>query len=267
MGNTDPNESAVCYLKQDNAFYLTGGDNGDTADKHQTRYRYSPVHKEAAVCCVPNAGRIVPYYIQNMWMKDDEGLVAALLGPCELTTHLKNSRVSIKEETGYPYENSIHFTVSCEQVAKFSIKIRKPQWAVAAQSSLPYKEENGFLVFKQLWPEQTSFTVSFTAAIVKKETANKEIYFESGPFVLCHVLEAKQTITKSFNIPGLHESVYEPVHHFSWQFDNESLQPVTNMANTFTTRMFNGTTGRKEEIILEPMAKTILRQVSFQQKK
>jgi uncharacterized protein len=267
MGNTHPSESSICYLKQDNAFYLAGGNNGDTTDKHQTRYRYSPVHKEAAVCCVPNAGRIVPYYIQNMWMKDEEGLVATLLGPCEVITNLKNTTVSVKEETGYPYENSIRFRVNCKQAATFSIKIRKPQWAVAVQSSLPCKEENGFLVFKQLWGNQNEIIISFTSEIVKKETANKEIYFESGPFVLCRVIEAKQTITKTFTIPGLHESVYEPVNHFNLQYDNELLQPVTNRPNTFTTKMINRSTGKIEEIVLVPMAKTILRQVSFPIKK
>ena len=75
MGAIHPTESAICYLKTDNAFSLTGGKNGDTSNIHQTRYCYSPVHKEAAVCCVPNAGRIGPYYIQNMWMKDKDWLL------------------------------------------------------------------------------------------------------------------------------------------------------------------------------------------------
>jgi DUF1680 family protein len=60
MGATHPEKSAICYLKTDNSYMLTGGKHGDTTDPHQTRYRYSPVHKEAAVCCVPNAGRIFP---------------------------------------------------------------------------------------------------------------------------------------------------------------------------------------------------------------
>jgi DUF1680 family protein len=67
QGARHPNESCIAYLKSDNSFYMTGGLNGDSTDKNQTRYTYSPVHQEAAVCCVPNAGRIAPYYVQNMW--------------------------------------------------------------------------------------------------------------------------------------------------------------------------------------------------------
>jgi hypothetical protein len=266
MGNTHPTESAICYLKQDNSFFLTGGFNGDTTDKHQTRYRYSPVHKEAAVCCVPNAGRIIPYYVQNMWSKDKDGLVASLLGPCTLNTVINNNTVSIKEETAYPFENNIRFVINCKQPAKFAIKIRKPEWAVAVQSSLPYKEENGFLVFRQLWNKENHLSISFSSAIIKKETAGKEIYFESGPLVLCHALDATQKITKSYGIAELRESVYEPIHQTVYQYDDASILPDANHPNRFKTTMINSSTREKEEIDLVPMAKTILRQVSFTRK-
>lgn len=70
---------------------------------------YSPVHREAAVCCVPNAGRIGPWYIQHMWMKDDEGILATLLGPSELNTTVKNQKVSIESITGYPFDFDFPF--------------------------------------------------------------------------------------------------------------------------------------------------------------
>ncbi|ULQ54741.1 beta-L-arabinofuranosidase domain-containing protein [Flavihumibacter fluvii] len=262
-GNTHPTESAICYLKQDNTFYLTGGDNGDTTDKHQTRYRYSPVHKEAAVCCVPNAGRIVPYYIQNMWMKENNTLVATLLGPSEVNTIIHNKTVSIKEETTYPYENTIRFTINCNQPNTFSLKIRKPGWAVSVQSTLPYKEENGFLIFRQLWGKQTSLRVSFHTEIVKKETSNNEVYFESGPFVLCHEIKADQEITKKYSVPGLFESIYQPVQLKIYQYDKDQTLPEVTHTNTFKISMINSSTGKKDEIKLVPMAKTILRQVTF----
>jgi DUF1680 family protein len=201
-----------------------------------------------------------------MWMKDKEGLVASLLGPCEVTTNIKNTYVTIKEETAYPFENSIRFIVRCQQPATFSIKIRKPHWVVSVKASIHYKEENGFLIFEQLWGKQTDLAISFTPEIVKKETANKEVYFESGPFVMCHEIDAIQTITKSFNIAGLNESVYKPVSHTVYQYDNNLVNPAANLRNTFRTSMINSVSGIKEEILLVPMANTILRQVTFQKK-
>ena len=266
MGNTNPDESAICYLKQDNAFYLTGGNNGDTTDKKQTRYRYSPVHKEAAVCCVPNAGKIIPYYVQHLWMKDQEGLIASLLGPSEVNTTIHNKAVSIKEETNYPFSNMIRFTIHCKEPATFSIKIRKPDWAIDVKSTLTYKEEQGYLVFHQLWGKESQLMISFTSTISKKETANKEIYFESGPFVLCHVIEGKQDITKTYPFGGLRESTYKPIALTLYQYADDSLEPAEANGNTFKTSMINRSTGKKEVIILVPMARTILRQVTFKTK-
>ena len=266
MGNTHPTESAICYLKQDNAFVLTGGNNGDTTDKHQTRYRYSPVHKEAAVCCVPNAGRIVPYYVQHMWSKDQDGLVATLLGPAELHTIVNKTAVSILEETSYPFEHAIRFTIQCKQPSRFAIKIRRPEWAISVKSSVPYTEKNGFLVFQQTWDRKTQIRISFSSATLKKETWDKEVYFQNGPLVLCHPIEAAQTITKTYPNSNLRESVYVPVQPVIYQYDQDPLIRSEKATNQATIKMVQTATGSKEVIRLVPMAHTILRQVTFKQK-
>lgn len=263
MGNTHPTESGICYLKQDNAYFLTGGNNGDTLDKNQTRYRYSPIHKEAAVCCIPNAGRMIPYYIQNMWVKDHDGLVASLLGPCEVNTTFQKNIISINEETDYPFENTIRLTITNQVPGLFSIKIRKPQWAVQLNASLPYTEENGFLVFRRVWGKKTLVNISFTSTIVKKETSNQEVYFENGPLVLCHPIEATETITKKFPIAQLHESVYTPTQLNIYQYNKQFQLPIADQAHRYTMTLINSATGKKETIYLVPMAKTILRQVTF----
>ena len=86
QGARDPNSSCIAYLKTDNSWYMTGGRNTDSGNARQTRYKYSPVHQDVAVCCAPNAGRIAPYFVSRMWMRSSSGLVATLLGPCKLTT-------------------------------------------------------------------------------------------------------------------------------------------------------------------------------------
>jgi DUF1680 family protein len=261
LGNTHPTQSAICYLKQDNSFQLTGGNNGDTTDKHQTRYRYSPVHKEAAVCCIPNAGRIVPYFIQNMWMKEGQDLVATLLGPSVLNTTLSNTPIIITETTEYPFENNIAFQITAKSHIRFSLKIRKPQWAIAVKSSLPYKEVNGYLVFDQVWNQSTKLEIDFTSEISKKFTADKEVYFQNGPLVLCHEINATQKITRIYPIAGLFESSYQATQPVTYTYEKGEFKAMTK--NTCSVWMTNPTTGKQELLVLKPMARTILRQVSF----
>lgn len=263
MGATHPTGSAICYLKTDNAFILTGGKHGDTTDKHQTRYRYSPVHKEAAVCCVPNAGRIVPYFIQNMWMKDKQGLVASLLGPCKLVTTVNGQKVIINEITEYPFENTIKLKVSSSKAISFIIKLRKPDWAVSVQSSLPYKEENGFLVFNRTWKPDDNLTVTFNTKSMQKETTNKEVYFEFGPLVLCYPAEGQQWVTKEYHRAGLQESVYKPKQQVFYQYSGAELQKDNSNKMKFNTSLYNTGTKKNEKVELIPMFKTILRQVTF----
>lgn len=263
MGNTHPTESSICYLKQDNAFFLTGGNNGDTSDPHQTRYRYSPVHREAAVCCVPNAGRIVPYYLQHMWLKDEAGLTAALLGPCELSTRIGNTAVSIREVTNYPFDHQFQFVVSPRAPVRFALRIRKPGWATSVQASHPYREQDGYLVFEKQWSQTSTLAISFGSSLQVKTTGNQEVYFQSGALVLCSEIAGRQTITKSFGRTGLHESVYTPLAPAVWLYAGSQPTALPGSPHRYRIALLNKATGQPEERTLVPMAKTILRQVSF----
>jgi DUF1680 family protein len=263
LGSTHPEESAICYLKQDDAFFLTGGNNGDSSDKHQTRYRYSPIHREAAVCCVPNAGRVFPYFVQHMWMKDGDGLVASLLGPCEVRTVIQNRSVSVKVSTDYPFDNRMRFTVEADGPATFPLKVRKPVGRVAVSASIPYKEEDGFLVFRQRWDKQTVFDLSFEFQPERKTAAGGASYFQYGPLVLCRPLPAEQKVTREFNLAGLRESVYIPLSRTDYRYAQAPLVRVSQDKLLFRTQMVRSATGNTDTVDLVPMAGTILRQVTF----
>lgn len=265
LGATHPEQSAICYLKTDNAFILTGGKHGDTTDKHQTRYRYSPVHKEAAVCCVPNAGRIGPYFIQNMWMKDEDGLVATLLGPSALNTTVNGKNVTIESTTAYPFDFDIRFKIKTTEGNRFSIRIRKPEWAIVAYTSIPCKEEDGYLVFTKAWKEQDELVIGFEAVIKQKATAD-ESYFQYGPLVLCHPLKSTELTTKTYTIAGLKEFNSVPQEKTAYEYTGELPVQDTLHKNRFTIEMKVSGRDQTEKLSLVPMALTILRQVTFKTK-
>jgi len=265
-GATHPDQSAICYLKTDNTYILNGGKHGDTTDKHQTRYRYSPVHREAAVCCVPNAGRIGPWYIQHMWMKDQDGLVATLLGPSELNTTLNGKKVQITTVTGYPFDMDFRFRIYTTEGNRFSIKIRKPGWAIAVYTSTPFKEENGFLVFKKRWKQQDELIIRFEAAIQKNQTNGDEYYFQYGPLVLCHPLNSTEVITKTYTIAGLTDFNCLPLKETVVELNGALPVQDATVKNHFHAEIKPAGTDQPEVILLVPMAGTTLRQVTFKMK-
>ena len=264
QGARHPIESSIAYLKSDNSYYMTGGLNGDTSLKHQTRYKYSPVHQDAAVCCVPNAGRIAPYYIQNMWLREGTSLVASLLGPSELTTVLNGKTVSVKEKTSYPFGNTIEFEVNTVNT-RFDLKIRKPSWAAKFSVSDNYEEENGFIVISKTWNGKQTIRLQFYPQAEVKEDLNGEIYFTYGALVLAHPIKALATQTKSFPLEGFYDLHYRPEHLVVYQYAGEEINNPSGSL-LFKTRLFNPATGKKEGVSLKPMGQTILRQTTFKKK-
>ncbi|MET0465134.1 MAG: beta-L-arabinofuranosidase domain-containing protein [Chitinophagaceae bacterium] len=262
QGARHPEESCIAYLKTDNSFYMTGGLNGDTSVKTQTRYKYSPAHQDAAVCCVPNAGRITPYFIQYMWLKDGENLVANLLGPVELSTTIKGKSIKVREEAAFTSRQEVKITV-WGAGANFSIRIRKPSWAKKYTSSLPVTEKDGYLVISRQWNGEQVLVLSFEAGVDTHKDINGEYYFSYGPFVLARPIPAISEISRSFPIPGFSDLKYRPENLVVYQYIlGES--PVSAGRNLrFTLNATNPATGRKEAISLEPVGKTILRQVTF----
>lgn len=264
QGARDPDESCIAYLKTDNSYYMTGGINGDTSDKKQTRYSYSPVHRAAAVCCVPNAGRIFPYYVQDMWMRDKSDLVATLLGPCKLTTTVKRRKISIEENTSYPYDNSIEFKIKTDQPVMFTLKIRKPGWADKLSVSEAYKQEDGFIIINKVWNGNEKIVINFYTRPEAKEDKNNEYYFTYGALVLAHPIRATAVITKNYPLKGFHDFHYTPdsLVIFTSQFTPHIA--IANLKQLqFSTMMYNPISDKKEEIQLVPVGETVLRQVSF----
>ncbi len=264
QGSRNPQHSCIAYLKSDNSYYMTGGLNGDTTVKHQTRYKYSPVHQDAAVCCVPNAGRIAPYFIQSMWMKEDQNLVASLLGPCEMHTTINGKEVAIKEQTAYPYDYTIVFEIAASD-ARFNLKIRKPAWADKFSVSEPYREENGFIVIEKKWSGKQTITLTWHPEPVIRQDVNQEHYFTYGPLVLAHPLKAAAAETRRYPLAGFGDWEYTPEKLTVYRYpDKITTQQEGKLL--FTTSLFNPDTRETEIVELLPMGQTILRQVTFKNK-
>lgn len=263
MGAVHPDESAICYLKTDNTFYLTGGKHGDTTDKNQTRYRYSPVHKEAAVCCVPNAGRIGPSYIEHMWMTDQDGPVATLFGPCTLRTRVGGQQIMITEITDYPFMNTIQFRISAAQEHATVIKVRKPAWAASVRTSVPYTMSGDMMVFSRTWKKEDVVEISFETSVQVRQAGKGQVSFMYGPLVLCAPLQGVQQITKTYPDASFRESIYRPLDQVSWQYTGETLVQPDKKKPEFRARLIDKVSGISKVVSMVPMFHTILRQVTF----
>ena len=243
---------------------LEGGKNGDQSDKNQTRDRYSPVHKEAAVCCVPNAGKIVASYVEHMWMQHDNAIYATLLGPNELNTSIKSEPITIKEMTNYPFDNPITFKIEIKKSTRFDLFIKRPEGIEDITLNMPFENKDGYLHINRLWKNGDILQFRMNPKVLQRQTIQGEQYFMYGPVVLAHAIDGKQHVTKNYSVAGLKEMTYTPLSKSIYLY---SGMPVTKLKASkslrFITQMKDSKTGTSVPLELVPMGTTILRQTTF----
>ena len=128
------------------------------------------------LCCVGNCNRIVPHYIEHMWMIAPDGSPAAMVyGPCVLKTKVNGVPLTIKTETEYPFETSMVMCVRPERKTKFSLGLRIPQWCdtptatVNGRSVSLVPDKHGFASIKRTWglADEVRLNFPMRASVVK----------------------------------------------------------------------------------------------------
>ncbi len=262
QGSRNPAHSCIAYLKTDNSYEMTGTKNGEAEPKrNQTRYKYSPAHQDVAVCCNPNAGRITPYFIQSMWLKENENiLVASLLGPSVLETTIMKVPVKIEELTEYPFKNSFTFKISSDKEIPLKIKIRRPNWIKTIQSSEKYEIQNGFIVIQRTFKKVDSINLKFSTTVMVHEDSNHEKYFTYGALVFAKPISAVELKGRTY-LPGFYDLNY--LAKDSTRYDYIENNKARYRDNIIYVNLKNSKIKKTELVKLEPFCKTILRQTSF----
>jgi len=271
QGARHPQESAIAYLKTDNSYSMTGPLHpNDPIDPRnpQTRYKYSPAHQDVAVCCVPNAGRIYPYYIKSMWLRTPKGLLCALYGASELNTEVNGANVHITEQTNYPFDLSIAFSIDVSQPVEFELAFRKPAWAIGfdIQTNEKWQEENGVIKVHKTWQAGDKLVLHFQTKIITHQFHKDESFISYGPLVFARPLNSQAKEGKSYPVEGLRDLYYslDASSNLADLPDTKDLrfeQQPFHAENLWETLSI--ITGSKTSSKLVPMGASILRQITF----
>ncbi|MES2732947.1 MAG: beta-L-arabinofuranosidase domain-containing protein [Bacteroidota bacterium] len=81
-------------------------------------------------CCQHNHAQGWPYYVENLWMATpDNGLAAVLFNSNVVAAKVGDgTSVTLKEETNYPFEESVRFVVGTSKEVNFPLYLRIPAW-------------------------------------------------------------------------------------------------------------------------------------------
>lgn len=285
QGARHPHASAITYLRTDNSTTLDGPLHPGDAPTHQgpqTRYKYSPVHQDVAVCCAPNAGRIYPYFVKAMWLRSDAGLVAALYGPCEVRTEVTGVPVRIVEETNYPFELTVTLTIEVAEPVEFELAFRVPSWSdgVVCLSSdgndVRIPAAAGYGRLRRAWHSGDRVTLAFPAEVTVHEFRPGERYFSRGPLVFARPIAERAAAGRAYPVDGfcdLHCTPQDAAEAQPYRLPQGAVFAVEHSpfdaerawqsGPTLVGEMLQGASGQAVATRLVPLGGTVLRQVTF----
>lgn len=148
-------------------------------------------------CCPPNVVRTIAEVSNYVYNLSDEGLYVNLYGGSRLNTKWKDgSRISIIQETNYPWNGTIKFTVE-QAPSNLSLFLRIPGWAKGAKifvNGNPYNAkvaEGTYTAVKKPWKKGDVIelvlpmeTKLMAANPLVEETRN-QVAVKRGPVVYC----------------------------------------------------------------------------------
>ncbi len=145
-------------------------------------------------CCQHNHSQGWPYYIEHLALATpDNGVAFALYGAC--TANLKvagNIPVNIKEETNYPFEEQIRFSVKTTDNVEFPLYLRIPTWCKKASIKIngitqSEKPESGkYMMIQRKWSngDQVTLELPMELSIKRWEVNKNSVSVNYGPLTM-----------------------------------------------------------------------------------
>ncbi|TSD66090.1 hypothetical protein FFF34_001430 [Inquilinus sp. KBS0705] len=141
-------------------------------------------------CCTSNMHQGWPKFTQNLWYATpDNGLAALVYSPSEVKAFVgHHSEISFKEETGYPFGETIKFTLQSKGDIAFPFSLRIPEWCKKANISIngaAYSQPDGNQVVQinRTWKNGDVVELTLPMHITKNTWYENSASIERGPIV------------------------------------------------------------------------------------
>ena len=131
-----PDMRSLRYITSPNMAISDGKNYGGSIDNHLTgMLSMSPFSSR---CCQHNHGMGWPYFTEHLVMStNDGGLCTMLYSANETTATIANgTSVKLIEDTNYPFEEQVRFTIQTNGTVRFPLYLRIPVWADNATVSI-----------------------------------------------------------------------------------------------------------------------------------
>ncbi|ASY13145.1 Beta-L-arabinofuranosidase-like protein [Candidatus Nanopelagicus hibericus] len=179
------------------------------AATHQmgTRWDISPTHDDVAVCCVPNAGKILPIFARRMLAQADDLISFQLYGAMAATVQIQGKEVSIKQVTSYPFEERITAHISAPELT-FTAEFRIPAWckkaAIKVSGAKDVKQTQLADRFQvtATWGADSKVEIDLPQELTQRTISDGRYVFDVGPLVFSVPIQHVATDYREYKLPG-----------------------------------------------------------------
>jgi DUF1680 family protein len=206
------------------------------------KYRRQPWFECA--CCPPNIARLLASLGHYAYRLDGDALFLDLFHDGDVECHIAGRTVSLRQRTGYPWEERVVVEYAGEDGAEFDLALRLPAWCAEPSIGLngspahpPASMHHGYAHLRRAWKKGDIVELILPMPVrrVHADPRVKADYgktaVQRGPIIYC--LEAED------NGPNLHSAALPPDSALRPMFRPELLGGV--VAVTASGRMWAGT--------------------------
>lgn len=201
------------------------------------RLAYRVSHGPA--CCNGNMTRMLPLFCSHQWMKKgNDGIAATLYAPSVFTTQVgkKGRSVTIRQETNYPFDEMVRFTVGTAQPVEFSLWLRIPEWCEGASVRINGQPLNTFCQTGSFTEVRRTFRqgdlVELNLPMKPRfvEMPYNGLSIQRGPLLFALNVEAGQKVAEERVYDGIkfHSYFLSPVSKWNYALADTSIIEQTN---------------------------------------
>lgn len=139
-------------------------------------------------CCTANMHQAWPKFAASLWMKNDQGLIAACYSPCAVSTTYGGTTVKIAVETDYPFRNTVRIKVKSGEESGMKIRLRQPHWCRSLtircdDPSLRREREGFYYVAEADWHRGITLDIAFPMEARWETRYNESVTLKRGPLI------------------------------------------------------------------------------------
>ncbi|MFD0675791.1 MULTISPECIES: glycoside hydrolase family 127 protein [unclassified Paenibacillus] len=179
-------------------------------------------------CCPPNIARLLASLGRYMYSTKDQTLYAHLYIGSQVDIELGGHKVGLLQQSQLPWKGNVHFEITVEGAAKFTLALRIPKWYKEAEirlNGITFQTDDvlvdGYVYINKVWQSGDTVELNLPMPVNRmkghpllRETIGK-VALQRGPIVYC--------MEEADNGPNLHQIVIARQTQEQVQFHAELL--------------------------------------------